>query len=78
MKENVKNSLVDWLARLQPEEVDVMLLRLNQQYDREAKKTESLKKETFWMNCKFWIIIFGIILILVAVLLLLLTTDVLI
>ena len=42
------------------------------------KNSESLKKETFWMNCKFWIIIFGIILILVAVLLLLLTTDVLI
>lgn len=40
MKENVKNSLVDWLARLQPEEVDVMLLRLNEQYDREVKKNE--------------------------------------
>ena len=40
MKESVKNSLVDWLARLQPEEVDVMLLRLNEQYDREVKKHE--------------------------------------
>ena len=40
MKEDVKNSLVDWLARLQPEEVDTMLLRLNQEYDREVKKDE--------------------------------------
>ena len=40
MKEDVKNSLVDWLAILQPEEVDVMLLRLNVQYDKEVKKDE--------------------------------------
>jgi len=40
VKEDVKNSLVDWLARLQPEEVDTMLLRLNQEYDREVKKDE--------------------------------------
>lgn len=40
MKEDVKKSLVDWLARLQPEEVDVMLLRLNEQYDKEVKKNE--------------------------------------
>lgn len=40
MKENVKNSLVEWLAKLQPEEVDVMLLRLNEQYDKEVKKNE--------------------------------------
>jgi hypothetical protein len=40
VKEDVKNSLVDWLARLQPEEVDRRLLRLNQQYDREVKKNE--------------------------------------
>lgn len=40
MKENVKKSLIDWLARLQPEEVDVMLLRLNEQYDKEVKKNE--------------------------------------
>ena len=40
MKEDVKNSLVDWLARLQPEEVDVMLLRLNKEYDSEVKKNE--------------------------------------
>ena len=40
MKEDVKNSLVDWLARLQPEEVDLMLLRLNKEYDREVKRDE--------------------------------------
>ena len=40
MKESVKNSLVDWLARLQPEEVDPMLVRLNKQYDKEVKKHE--------------------------------------
>lgn len=40
MKEEVKKSLVDWLSRLQPEEVDVMLLRLNEQYDKEVKKNE--------------------------------------
>ena len=40
MKEDVKKSLVDWLARLQPGEVDVMLLRLNEQYDKEVKKNE--------------------------------------
>jgi hypothetical protein len=40
VKEDVKNSLVDWLARLQPEEVDVMLLRLNKEYDREVKRDE--------------------------------------
>lgn len=38
MKENVKNSLDNWLARLQPEEVDALLLRLNAQYDKEVKK----------------------------------------
>ena len=40
MKEDVEKSLVDWLARLQPEEVDTMLLRLNQEYDKEVKKHE--------------------------------------
>lgn len=43
MKEDVKNSLVDWLARLQPEEVDTMLLHLNRQYDRETKRLEDTK-----------------------------------
>ena len=31
------------------------------------KKSEEVKKKSFWMNCKFWVIIIGIFLILISV-----------
>ncbi len=31
------------------------------------KKSEDIKKKSFWMNCKFWVIIIGIFLILISV-----------
>ena len=31
------------------------------------KKSEDIKRKSFWMNCKFWVIIIGIFLILISV-----------
>ena len=31
------------------------------------KKSEDIKKKSFWMNCKFWVIIIGVFLILIAI-----------
>ena len=75
VKENIKN-MVNNVEDVK--QLEIKSDNLKNDASQFKKNSESLKKETFWMNCKFWIIIFGIILILVAVLLLLLTTDVLI
>jgi hypothetical protein len=75
VKENIKN-MVNNVEDVK--QLEIKSDNLKNDASQFKKNSESLKKETFWMNCKFWIIIFGIILILVAVLLLILTTDVLI
>ena len=31
------------------------------------KKSEDIKRKSFWMNCKFWVIIIGVFLILIAI-----------
>jgi vesicle-associated membrane protein 7 len=59
------NKMVENVENVQNLEVKADNLKENAKVFH--KKSEEVKRKSFWMNCKFWVIIFGIFLILIAV-----------
>ena len=51
MKETVKNSLNEWLAKLQPEEVDVLLREQNEEYEKILKSKDMEYDEIYFEWC---------------------------